>query len=364
MRASSGGKKLLKPLAEQLMPKSNIRGLSKRIVVTGGNSQIAQAISLKLRQTYGRENVLLTDRKWSDKGYFAKDPCKQLEPLDFYSFKRVVTEHETDWLIHFQRYDDWLLIGKDGQKYQENSLQSHSILNAIYLAKDLNLRLFIPSVSPDISQHLFLSSPLKNLPESEAFDRSEMNVSRLSGDEVISSTSRLDNLGKTYNRNFNLDYRSLQYPFTLHTHPVQGNEVNNFVIQMFCAALKGRQFKCGLNPNTHIHIMTLDDLVDSIVKFMEVPDRRLQKRTYSISGLTFTPQELADEIRKHIPDFDIAYYQDEELQTKVDELAQAVDDSDARRDWSHRQFLNITQLTNAMIKGLPALLNIPWRIDI
>ena len=67
---------------------------------------------------------------------YASDPCKQLEPLDYYSFKRTASDHQTDWLIHFQQYDDWLLLGKNGRK--QNSLHTHSILNAMYLGMSYN----------------------------------------------------------------------------------------------------------------------------------------------------------------------------------------------------------------------------------
>ncbi len=54
-------------------------------------------------------------------------------------------------------------------------------------------------------------------------------------------------------------------------------------------------------------MMYIDDCLNSILHYMEVPSNQLKQRTYNVTAMSFTPEELANEIRKHVANFHITY---------------------------------------------------------
>lgn len=51
-----------------------------------------------------------------------------------------------------------------------------------------------------------------------------------------------------------------------------------------------------------------DDAIDGTLQLMDAPSDKITVRTsYNINGITFNPRELAAEIKKNIPSFEIEY---------------------------------------------------------
>lgn len=101
-------------------------------------------------------------------------------------------------------------------------------------------------------------------------------------------------------------------------------------------------------------MMHIDDCLRSVVEFMERPSDSLPGRTYNVAGVSFTPAEIADEIRKSIPDFQINYRPDQR-QAIADSWPQAFDDSCAQRDWGWRPQYDLTAIVNSMLRDLRPL---------
>jgi threonine 3-dehydrogenase len=71
--------------------------------------------------------------------------------------------------------------------------------------------------------------------------------------------------------------------------------------------MKTGLFECYLRPDTKLPMMYLDDCLDSVVDFMKVPAADLKQRTYNVSATSFTPEQLFEEIKKHVPHLQITY---------------------------------------------------------
>ena len=85
---------------------------------------------------------------------------------------------------------------------------------------------------------------------------------------------------------------------------------SDYAVQIFDEALTSGFFKCYLNPDTLLPMIYIDDCLRGVVEMLEVPQEKLKLRTYNIAAMSFTPEELAAEIRKFIPHFKIAYESD------------------------------------------------------
>ena len=85
---------------------------------------------------------------------------------------------------------------------------------------------------------------------------------------------------------------------------------------------------------------------------MQVPPEKVKIRSsYNLSGMSFTPAEIAEEIKKHFPDFTIDYKPD--FRQKIaDSWPASIDDSEARNDWGWKNDFDMENMTVEMITKL------------
>ena len=58
-------------------------------------------------------------------------------------------------------------------------------------------------------------------------------------------------------------------------------------------------------------MMYMDDAIRATLKLMETPERKIKKTmSYNLSAISFSPKEMAEEIKKHFPQIQ------DELQTR------------------------------------------------
>lgn len=57
-------------------------------------------------------------------------------------------------------------------------------------------------------------------------------------------------------------------------------------------------------------MMYIEDCLNALFQFLNTPNEKLKRRTYNVTAMSFTPDELFTELRKHIPDLDISYRPD------------------------------------------------------
>jgi hypothetical protein len=62
-------------------------------------------------------------------------------------------------------------------------------------------------------------------------------------------------------------------------------------------------------------MMHVGDCHRATVEFMQAPECQLSLRTYNIDAMSFTPEEVATEIRKHLPHLKVTYNPDSVRQT-------------------------------------------------
>ena len=92
----------------------------------------------------------------------------------------------------------------------------------------------------------------------------------------------------------------------------------DYAVKVFHDALTSENFECYLRPDTRLPMMYIDDCLDSIIQFMHFPESKLNQRTYNINAMSFTPAELFDEIKKHVPNLKVIYNVDS--RQKIGEL--------------------------------------------
>jgi nucleoside-diphosphate-sugar epimerase len=98
--------------------------------------------------------------------------------------------------------------------------------------------------------------------------------------------------------------------------------------------------------------MYMPDAIKATIDLMEAPASKITTRTsYNISGMSFSPKEIAAEIKKHIPEFEITYKEDYR-QSIANSWPQSIDDAVARKDWGWKEEYNLSSMVKDMLQNI------------
>jgi len=99
-------------------------------------------------------------------------------------------------------------------------------------------------------------------------------------------------------------------------------------------------------------MMYMPDAIRATIELMEAPQEKISTRTsYNLSSMSFSPKEIAAEIKKHIPGFKIDYKPDYR-QAIAESWPQSIDDSVARKDWGWQEEYDLAAMTKDMLENL------------
>ena len=116
--------------------------------------------------------------------------------------------------------------------------------------------------------------------------------------------------------------------------------------------IHGKKYECFLQEDTYLPMMYMPDAIKATIELMEAPAKNISIHTsYNVSGMSFSPKEIAASIQQHIPDFSISYKPDYR-QNIANSWPQSIDDSVARNDWGWKQDYNLASMTADMLLNL------------
>jgi nucleoside-diphosphate-sugar epimerase len=155
-----------------------------------------------------------------------------------------------------------------------------------------------------------------------------------------------------YFNRYGVDVRSLRYPGLISYKSAPGGGTTDYAIEIFHEALEEKKYQCFLNENTYLPMMYMEDAIKATLQLMEAPASKITVRTsYNVSGMSFSPKEISEEIKKHIPDFEISYKADYR-QAIADSWPQSIDDAVARNDWGWQEDYNLEKMTKEMFDNI------------
>ncbi|XP_043597594.1 L-threonine 3-dehydrogenase, mitochondrial isoform X2 [Bombus pyrosoma] len=276
---------------------------SPRILITGGLGQLGTECAKLLRKNYGSENVILSDIIKPTEENLSNGPFIFADILDFKGLQKIVVNYRIDWLIHFSA-----LLSAVGEQNVPLAVRVNieGMHNVIELAKQYKLRIFIPSTigafGPD--------SPRNPTP----------NV-------------------------------TIQRPRTIYGVSKVHAELLDYAVAVFHEGLFAKKYECYLEPYTRLPMIYIEDCLSALFQFLNAPNEQLQRRVYNVTAMSFTPEELFNELKKHVPDLKISYKPDAR-QYIAESWPQVFDDSEARRDWGWRHKYNLEKLVESMIRDV------------
>jgi nucleoside-diphosphate-sugar epimerase len=306
-----------------------------RILVIGANGQLGTELAIALADRYGEQNVVVSDRL--ETGRHAHLHYEMLDVTDAKRLGQLVEKHRIT-----QIYQLAAALSATGEKQPAWAWQLNmdGLLNVLEVARQRKLdKVFWPSSIAAFGP----TTPANNTPQATVMEpRTVYGISKLAGEGWC----------RWYFEKHGVDVRSLRYPGLISWKASPGGGTTDYAIDIFHAALKGERYTCFLEPHESLPMLYMDDAVRATLELMEAPAAAISERgSYNLAGLSFTPGDIAAEIRKHLPDFEIRYAPDFR-QAIASGWPNSIDDRSARRDWGWCPQYERPRLVREMLKNL------------
>lgn len=215
-----------------------------------------------------------------------------------------------------------------------------SLLNVLDIAKEEKLtKVFWPSSIAVFGP----TSPKKNCPQQTIIEPITVyGISKYAGEFWCNY----------YYHRFGVDVRSLRYPGLISYKSSPGGGTTDYAVEIFYEALEEKRYNSFLKEDTYLPMMYMPDAIRATIELMQADADKVSVRTsYNVSAISFSPKEIAAEIKKHIPEFSITYNPDYR-QAIADSWPQSIDDSVARNDWGWRPVYDLEKMTKDMFANV------------
>ncbi|WP_342470395.1 NAD-dependent epimerase/dehydratase family protein [Ureibacillus sp. FSL K6-3587] len=303
----------------------------KRILVTGALGQIGSELVRKLRFEYGKDNVLATDIR-EDKNH--DGPFEVLDVLDALKMYEVAKKFNADTMIHLAAL---LSATAEIKPILAWELNMGGLLNALEVSKELNMQLFNPSSIAVFGP----TTPKINTPQETLQRPTTMyGVNKVAGELLCDY----------YHLRYGVDVRGLRFPGLISPGTPPGGGTTDYAVEIYHKAVNEGSYTSYIAEGTYMDMMYMPDALNAIVDLMEADPAKLTARNaYNVSAMSFDPSEIAAEIKKHIPHFEIKYDVDPVRQSIAESWPNSIDSSRAIADWGFKARYDLEAMTIDML---------------
>lgn len=308
-------------------------------MVIGASGQIGVELTLALRRIYGAANVIASDLREENPLLHGTGPYVSIDVMNKEMLHvQVIRQNVT------QIYLLAAILSATGEKNPGLAwhLNMQGLLNVLDIAREEKLtKVYWPSSIAVFGP----TSPRINCPQQTIIEPTTVyGISKYAGEFWCNY----------FFNKFGVDVRSLRYPGLISYKSAPGGGTTDYAVEIFHEALEEQQYTCFLEKNTYLPMMYMPDAIRATIELMEAPREKIKTRTsYNISAMSFSPAEIAAEIKKHIPSFRINYAPDYR-QTIANSWPQSIDDSVARKDWGWKPEFDLARMTEDMLGNLKA----------
>ena len=311
--------------------------IKEKILVIGACGQIGVELTLALRKIYGGANVIASDLReenplLKDTGPYVSLDVMNKEMLHVQVIRQNIT----------QIYLLAAILSATGEKNPNLAwhLNMQSLLNVLEIAKDENIRkIYWPSSIAVFGP----TSPKIKCPQQTIIEPTTVyGISKYAGEFWCNYF---------FNR-YQVDVRSIRYPGLISYKSEPGGGTTDYAVEIFHDAIEENKYTCFLKEDTYLPMMYMPDAIRATILLMESSADKITVRTsYNISGMSFSPKEIGEEIKKHIPGFKMEYEPDYR-QPIAESWPQSIDDSVASKDWNWKPEFDLSSMTSDMILNL------------
>lgn len=306
----------------------------KKIIVTGALGQIGSELIIKLRDIYGKDNVLATDiRKEKD----VNGPFEILDVTDGNRMYELSKQFGADTMIHMAA-----LLSATAEKNPQFAwnLNMGGLMNALEVARELNLQFFTPSSIGAFGP----STPKDNTPQDTLQRPTTMyGVNKVAGELLCDY----------YFTRYGVDTRGVRFPGLISYATPPGGGTTDYAVDIYYKAVENGRYTSYIAEGTYMDMMYMPDALQAIVDLMEADGSKLKHRNaFNISAMSFEPSQIAAEIKKHIPTFEMDYDVDPTRQAIADSWPNSIDSSAAMEEWGFKAQYDLEKMTIDMLEKL------------
>jgi nucleoside-diphosphate-sugar epimerase len=306
-----------------------------RILVTGAVGQIGSELTMTLRDKYGADNVVAAGNrtkpsdKLRDSGPFEFVDCTKIEKV-----LECIKKYDIGTVYHLGAILSAVAEAKPQLAWDVNI---NGLYNVLEVARETNCAVFTPSSIGAFGP----TTPLDNTPQDTIQRPNTMyGVTKVAGELLCDY----------YATRFAVDARGLRLPGLISYVALPGGGTTDYAVEIFYQAVRYRHYTCFLRADTRLDMMYMPDALAGMMQLMEVDRGRLVHRNaFNVTAMSITPEDLAAEIRKHMPDFAIDYEVDPVRQAIADSWPRSIDDGAARSEWGWAPRYDLAALTADML---------------
>ncbi len=308
-----------------------------KILITGALGQIGSELSVALKKIYGELNVVTSDMR--EVGQVMQEflPYEKLDVLDKSRLAEVLKKHQITVIYHLAA-----ILSATGEKnpnlcWDVNITGLHNVLE---VARQLNIKQII---CPSSIAVFGPETPAINTPQQTVILPKTMYGLTKAAGELLCDY---------YVAKFGLDIRGLRYPGLISYKTLPGGGTTDYAVEIFHEAISKKSYNCFLNADTTLPMMYMPDAIRGTIQLAEADFSKLKNHSnFNFAGISFSCAQLADEIKKHIPEFKIEYKPDFRQQI-ANSWPQSIDDSQARQQWGWQVEYDLKKMTEDMILNL------------
>ncbi len=310
----------------------------KKILITGALGQIGSELTPFLRKRYGNENVIASDIKLIPEEMVDQNrPFEHIDCLKVQEIYSAVKKYKIDTIFHLAA-----ILSATGEQNPQLAwkVNINGLYNVLEIARENKCAVFTPSSIAAFGP----STPKDDTPQ-ETVQRPNTiyGLTKVAGELLCDY----------YYFKYKVDTRGVRFPGIISYVTLPGGGTTDYAVDIFYQALKQKKYTCFLDKDTYLDMMYMPDALKASLNLMEADPSRLKHRNaYNVTAESFNPEQLADEIKKYIPDFKINYDIDPMRQAIADSWPNRLDDSAAREDWGWSPDYDLKAMTKDMIEKL------------
>lgn len=309
----------------------------ERILVIGACGQIGVELTLALRKIYGNSNVIASDLRNEHPLLQGSGPYVSLDVMNKEMLHVLVIRHNITQIYHLAA-----ILSATGEKNPSLAwhINMQSLINVLEIAKEESLhRIYWPSSIAVFGSN----SPGENTPQHTIIEPATVyGISKFAGERWC----------EYYFKHYGVDVRSIRYPGLISYKSSPGGGTTDYAIEMLHEAVENGQYKSYIAGDTYLPMMYMPDAIRGTIELMQTDLENISLHTsYNLSAVSFSPKEIAAEIKKHIPSFKVTYEPDYR-QEIANTWPKSIDDRLARKDWKWKHEYDLAAMVEDMLSNL------------